>query len=167
MTPTTTEGGEMVPAEPNEAAGDQPLMISQRMEGVGTEQAGTWVAAGAIDDEGKARIATIHSTDPEDGTLVIDATHELVSGGDEEQRMELRSRTTLQPFPPQGPQRRVLVEGPWRLTSGTKAYANLRARGKLYATVADVVDEEGNEVRQVTLVRDGSARQLSAAETVI
>jgi hypothetical protein len=156
----------MVPPEPNEAAGDQPLMISQRMEGVGTSQAGTWVAAGAIDDEGTARITQIQSTH-QDGTLLIDATHVLVSGDDEEQRMELRSRTTLQPFPPQGPQRRVLVEGPWRLTSGTKAYANLRARGKLYATVADVVNEEGEEVRQVTLVRDGSARQLSVAETVI
>ena len=98
---------------------------------------------------------------------MIESTHVLVSGGDEDQMIELRSRTTLQPFPPPEPQHRVLVEGPWRLTSGTKAYANLRARGKLYATVADVVNDEGEEVRQVTMVRDGSARQLSVAETVI
>jgi hypothetical protein len=162
-----TGPGEPEAPEPNEAAGDQPLMISQRMEGVGTGQSGTWVAAGAIDDEGTVRITQIDSTDQGDGTALIDATHVLVSAGDGEQMIELRSRTTLQPFPPQGPQRRVLVEGPWRLTRGTKAYANLRARGKLYATVADVVKDEGDEVRQVTLVRDGSARQLSVAETVI
>jgi hypothetical protein len=158
MTATTTEGGEMVPPEPSEAAGDQPLMISQRMRGRGTEQTGTWVAAGAIDDEGTARITQIQSTDQDDGTLLIEATHLLVSDADEEQMIELRSETILQPFPPPPPQRRVLVEGPWRLISGTKRYANLRARGKLYATVTDRVGDEGVD-REVTLVRDGSARR--------
>jgi hypothetical protein len=157
MTATTTEGGEMVPPEPSEAAGDQPLMISQRMRGRGTDQTGTWVAAGAIDDEGTARITQIQSTDQDDGTLLIEATHLLVSDADEEQMIELRSETILQPFPPPPPQKRVLVEGPWRLISGTKRYANLRARGRLYATITDRA--VGNtRRREITLVRDGSAR---------
>jgi hypothetical protein len=153
MTATTTEGGEMV--EPSEAAGDQPLMISQRMRGRGTSQTGTWVAAGAIDDEGTARVTQIQSTGQEDGTLLIEATHVLVSGDDPDQMIELRDRTTLQPFPPPEPQHRVLVEGRWRLASGTKAYADRSARGKLYATVTDrLVD--GTVDREATLVRDGS-----------
>jgi hypothetical protein len=160
MTATTTEGGEMVPLEPSEAAGKRPLMISQRMRGRGTAQSGTWVAAGAIDDEGTARITEIEIAMQDDGTALIEATHELVSGGDPDLMIELRSETTLQPFPPPPPKGRVLVEGPWRQISGTKKYANLRARGKLYATITDVVDAQGGVDREVTLVRDGSARQI-------
>lgn len=149
----------MVP-QPGEASNDQPLMISQRMRGRGTDQTGTWVAAGAIDDEGEARITQIQITPhPEDGTALIEATHVLVSADDPDQMIELRSRNTLQPFPPLEPQHRVLTEGPWRLASGTKAYANLRARGRMYATVTDRVDDQGVVDREVTLVRDGSARQ--------
>jgi hypothetical protein len=158
MTPTTAEEGEMVP-QPGEASDDQPVMISQRMQGRGTSQTGTWVAAGAIDDEGAARITQIQSTAQDDGTLLILATFVLVSGDDPDQMIELRDRTTLQPFPPQGPQHRVLTEGTWRLTSGTKAYANFRARGKLYSTVTDRVDDQGRMDREVTMVRDGSVRQ--------
>jgi hypothetical protein len=131
-------------------------MISQRMRGRGTAQIGTWVAAGAIDDEGTARVTDIQGTEQPDGTLLIVATHVLVSGDDPDQMIELRDRTILQPFPPPEPQHRVLVEGRWRLASGTKSYANLRARGRLYATVTDrLVD--GTVDREVTLVRDGSA----------
>jgi hypothetical protein len=145
----------MVP-QPGEASDNQPLMISQRMRGPGTAQSGTWVAAGAIDDEGTARITQIERTEQDDGTLLIVATHVLVSGDDPDQMIELRSRTTLQPFPPPEPQHRVLVEGRWSLASGTKAYANLRARGKLYATITDRVGDQGVD-REITLVRDGSA----------
>jgi hypothetical protein len=133
-------------------------MISQRMEGSGTLQRGTWVAAGAFNDEGTVRITQIDSTNQGDGTLLIEATHELVSGEVEEQMMELRSENILQPFPPPPPRRRVLTEGPWRLASGTGAYANFRARGRMYSTVTDRMDDKGNVVREVTLVRDGSAR---------
>jgi hypothetical protein len=148
----------MVP-QPGEASDDQPLMISQRMRGRGTSQSGTWVAAGAIDDEGEATITQIQGTQQPDGTLLIVATHVLVSDDDPDQKIELRDRTILQPFPPPEPQHRVLVEGTWRLASGTKAYANLRARGKLYATITDVVGDQGDVDREVTMVRDGSAKR--------
>ena len=144
----------MVP-QPGEASDDQPLMISQRMQGIGTAQSGTWVAAGAINDEGTVSITQIDDEPGDPGTIVIVATHELVSTAGS---IELRSTTTLQPFPPPPPKRRVLVEGPWRLTSGTGAYANLSARGRMYATVTDAVDAQGRPTREVTLVRDGSAR---------
>jgi hypothetical protein len=160
MTATTTEGGEMVPPEPSEAAGDRPVMISQRMRGVGTAQIGTWVAAGAINDEGAASVAQIERGEEDDGTLPIETTFVLVSAANTAQRIELRDRTILQPFPPPPPRRRVLVEGTWTLVSGTEEYANLRARGtrgKVYATVYDVVNAQGGVDREVTLVRDGSA----------
>jgi hypothetical protein len=144
----------------SEASKDEPLMISQRMQGSGTAQSGTWVAAGAINDEGTARITEIESEDQEDGTRLIKATHVLVSGGDPAQMIELRSQSLLRPFPPPPPKRRVMVEGSWRLVAGTKAYANLRARGKLYATAADR-EIDGGPVREITLVRDGSARRAS------
>jgi hypothetical protein len=143
------------PESPARRPGDQPLMISQRMRGRGTSQTGTWVAAGAIDDEGTARVTQIQSTGQDDGTLLIEATHVLVSGDDPDQMIEFRDRTTLQPFPPPEPQHRVLVEGRWSLASGTKAFANLSARGRLYATVTDrLVD--GTVDRELTMVRDGS-----------
>jgi hypothetical protein len=145
----------MVPPESNEAAGDQPLMISQRMQGIGTAQSGNWVAAGAINDEGEVSITQIDDEPGDPGTIEIVATHELVGSAGS---IELRSRTTLQPFPPPPPKRRVLVEGRWRLTSGTGAYANLSARGRMYATVTDVVLPGGQVTREVTLVRDGSAQ---------
>jgi hypothetical protein len=147
----------MVP-QTSEASDDQPVMISQRMRGRGTSQTGTWVAAGAIDDEGAARITQIQSTERDDGTLLIEATFVLVSADDPDQMIELRDRTTLQPFPPPEPQHRVLIEGTWRLASGTKAYANLRARGKVYATITDRIIEERVD-REVTMVRDGSAER--------
>jgi hypothetical protein len=143
------------------ASKDEPLMISERMRGRGTAQIGTWVGAGAIDDEGTARITEIELTKQDDGTALIVATHVLVSGDDPDQMIELRSRTTLQPFPPPPPKGRILVEGPWRLISGTKAYASLRARGRMHATVTDVVGDQGDVDREITLVRDGSARRAS------
>ena len=89
----------------------------------------------------------------QDGTLFVVATHLLVS---DQGQIELRDRTILQPFPPPPPRRRVLFEGRWRLASGTGAFANLRARGRLYGTVTDVVDDQGVVDREATLVRDGS-----------
>jgi hypothetical protein len=47
-----------------------------------------------------------------------------------------------------------MVEGTWRLVVATKAYANLRARGRMYGTLTDRVSEGR---REITFVRDGSA----------
>lgn len=142
----------MVPPQPTEAAGDQPLMISQRMRGRGTSQIGTWVAAGGINDEGQASVTQINGT-TQDGTLLVVSTHLLVN---DQGQLALRDRAILQPYPPPPPRRRVLLEGRWKLVSGTGAYADLRARGKLYATATDVVVDQGVD-RELTLVRDGSA----------
>jgi hypothetical protein len=144
------------------ASDDEPPMISERMGAPGgTQPTGTWIAAGAINDEGDATITTIVVTpDPDGGKASVTATHVLTSRGDPAQMIELSSQSWLRPFPPPPPKRRVMVEGRWKLVAGTKAYANLRARGKLYATAADR-EVDGGPVREITLVRDGSARRAS------
>jgi hypothetical protein len=145
----------MVPPEPNEAARFRRVMISQRMEGRGTEQTGRWVAAGAIDDEGPASVAQIQRGQERDGTVEIRTTFVLDSDAVPGQRMELRDVATLQPFPPPEPQHRTLAEGSWTVISGTGAYANLRADGEVYSTGTDraVVG------REITLVREGRRRR--------
>jgi uncharacterized lipoprotein YmbA len=144
------------------ASEDEPLMISQRLEAqLGQTQKGTWVAAGAINDEGDATITTsVVTPDADDGEASVTATHVLTSRGDSAQMIELSSQTRLRPFPPPPPKGRVMVEGRWRLVAGTKAYANLRARGKLYATITDRL-VKGKPGREITLVRDGSASRGS------
>jgi hypothetical protein len=155
-----TASGEPDAPDTSAASEGQRLMISQRMEaeldaaGRTTELfTGPWVAAGAIDDEGTATITQTEVTS-QDGTALVEATHVLTSQAG---TLKLESRATLRPFPPPPPNRRVLVEGTWRLVEGTNAYANLRARGRLYATITDRA--VGNtRRREITLVRDGSAR---------
>jgi hypothetical protein len=132
-------------------------MISQRMQAPpGQKQKGSWVAAGVIDDEGTAEITKLQVTGQPGGKALVIATHVLASGDDPEQMIELDSRSWLRPYPPPEPKHRVLVEGTWKLVAGTKAYANLRARGRMYATVTDRVVGDHTE-REITLVRDGSA----------
>jgi hypothetical protein len=116
----------MVP-QPGEASDNQPLMISQRMRGPGTAQSGTWVAAGAIDDEGTARITQIQSTPQSDGTTLIEATHVLVSGDDQDQMIELRSEPSCSRFRPR--QHRVLVGGPGGWSPGRRRTLTSAAAG--------------------------------------
>jgi hypothetical protein len=164
-----TAPDELDVAEASAASEGQRLMISQRMEadldaaGRPTELfTGRWVAAGAIDDEGTATITQTQVTQQPSGTALVVATHVLASRVDPTQTLELESRTTLRPFPPQEPNRRVLVEGTWRLVEATKDYANLRARGRLFATITDREVDENQEIREITLVRDGSARSTAS-----
>ena len=127
-------------------------MISQRTRIVAPgKQEGTWVAAGAINDTGTA-IATsstpvqIGSTDKGRFT----ATHVLTSAAGKG-TITLQGESEIQPFPPPPPPRPpALVNGKWELTGATGTYANLRARGKLYATLDPTT-------REVTIVRDGKA----------
>jgi hypothetical protein len=149
------------------ASEDQRLMISQRMQaprtGGPTNQTGSWVAAGAIDDTGTATITQAQITPQSDGTALVATTHLLTSRDDPAQMLELESRARMRPFPPPPPNRRVMLEGTCRLVSATRAYANLRANGRLYATITDRVidDPEPIEIREITLVRDGSVRRAS------
>jgi hypothetical protein len=139
---------------------DQRLMISQRMQAfVGSsDQRGTWVAAGAINDEGTA-FATSAVVPHGGGKALVTATHTLTNSA-ENGMIQLESHTWLRPFPPPTPNR-VMVEGTWMLVAATGAYADMQAYGKLYATVSPgpVVDER--PTREITIVRDGSASRAS------
>jgi hypothetical protein len=147
------------------------LMISQRMDapldpdGRPTDDfTGSWVAAGAIDDEGSARITQAVVTQQDGGTATIEATHVLTGRGDPARTLTLKTSTTLRPIPPPQPNRRVLVEGRWELVEATGAFAGLHADGKLYATITDREVGENREIREITLVRDGRRRGGASLE---
>ena len=137
-------GGADVPATDGSSE-EQRLMISQRMKATAPgRQSGTWVAAGAMNDAGHVD-ATAVVVEHGGGKALIKATHTL-SGVDG--MITLESHTWFRPFPPPIPPR-VLVEGDWNQVAGTGAYAEMKARGKLYATVDQATGE-------ITIVRDGS-----------
>jgi hypothetical protein len=151
-----TARGEANAREASAAPEGRRLMISERMNAplsAPRDQTGAWVAAGVIDDEGDATV-TPQVTQQDGGRAVIEATHVLTSRDDPAQRLELESRTTVRPIPPPPPNRRVLAEGTWRLVRATKAYASLRAGGRMYGTLTDRVSEGR---REITFVLDGSA----------
>lgn len=130
----------------NEGSEDQRLLISQRMQAIGPgRQTGTWTAAGAINDAG---IATATSVVLEHGgeKALVKATHVLTSV---DGTLTLESHTWLRPFPLPAPPR-AIVEGTWEQVAATGVYADLNARGRLYATVDQTT-------REITIVRDGSA----------
>jgi hypothetical protein len=107
-------------------------------------QVGTWVAAGAINDAGSATAQV--SVDPDGrGT----GTHTLTSSAG---TLTLEEDVRIQPFPPPTP-RRLMVEGTWKLVAATGAYASLKARGEIYATVDRV-----KAPPEITFVRDGRAK---------
>ena len=107
-------------------------------------QVGTWVAAGAINDAGSATAQV--SVDPTGrGT----GTHTLTSSAG---TLTLEEDVQIQPFPPPTP-RRLMIEGTWELVAATGAYAGLKARGKIYATVDRVKEPTRNHVRSRRQVR--------------
>jgi hypothetical protein len=108
-------------------------------EQLGT-QVGTWVAAGAINDAGSATAQV--SVDPDGrGT----GTHTLTGSAG---TLTLEEDVRLQPFPPPTP-RRMMVEGKWELVAATGAYAGLKARGKINATV-----DRAKDPPEITFVRE-------------
>jgi hypothetical protein len=110
-------------------------------------QAGTWVAAGAINDAGNATAQTTVNPATGRGT----ATHILTSSAGTG-TLTLDEVVRIQPLPPPTPHR-LMVEGTWRLVAATGAYADLNdAHGRIYATV----DRE-KDPPEITFVRDGSA----------
>jgi hypothetical protein len=146
--------------QPGGASEDQRLMISQRMWAFAgsPELNGTWVAAGAINDEGTAHAtAVVHPHSG--GKALVTGTHTLTNSADNG-TIELSGHSWLRPYPPPTPNR-VMVEGTWMLVSATGAYADVQAYGRLYATVrpGPVVDDR--PTREVTIVRDGTARRAS------
>ena len=130
----------------SDAYDDQRVLISQRMQARGPgRQEGTWVVVGAINDSGIAT-ATAIVVEHGDGKALVKATHILTSV---DGTMTLESHTWLRPFPPPTPPR-VMVEGPWTQIAGPGVYAEIQARGQLYATIEQTTGE-------ITIVRDGSA----------
>ena len=106
-------------------------------------QVGTWVAAGAINDAGSATAEV--STDLNNGHGT--GTHTLTSSAG---TLTLEEDVRIQPWPPPTP-RRLMIEGTWKLIAATGAYAGLKARGKMYATVDRVKDPP-----EITFVRDST-----------
>ena len=130
----------------SEVSEDHRLLISQRMRATGPgTQSGTWVAAGAINDAGTVT-ATSVVVEHGGGKALVKATHVLSSV---DGTLTLESHTWFRPFPPPAPPR-AMVEGPWKQVDATGVYADLDARGRLYATVDQTT-------REITIVRDGRA----------
>ena len=119
------------------------LMISQRMNPGGPGQVGTWVGAGAINDAGSATAQV--SVDPNGHGP---GRHTLTSAAG---TLTLEEDVRLRPFPPPTP-RRLMVEGTWKLVAATGAYAALKARGRICATV-----DRAKDPPEITFVRDGNA----------
>jgi hypothetical protein len=106
-------------------------------------QVGTWVAAGAINDAGSATAQV--SVDQGHGT----GTHTLTGSAG---TLTLVEDVQIRPYPPPTP-RRLMVEGTWKLVAATGAYAGIKAKGKIYATV-----DRAKDPPEITFVRD--ARQV-------
>jgi hypothetical protein len=139
---------------------DQRLMISQRLLVVAgsPELYGTWVAAGAINDAGTAHASAVvraHSG----GKALVTGIHTLTNSADNG-TIELSGHSWLRPYPPPAPNR-VMVEGTWMLVAATGAYADVQAYGRLYATVSPGPVVDDHPTREITIVRDGTARRAS------
>jgi hypothetical protein len=105
-------------------------------------QVGTWVAAGAINDAGSA---TAQVSKPDSHGRGA-GTHTLTSSAG---TLTLDEDVLIQPLPPPTPPR-LMIEGDWELVAATGAYAGLKARGKVYATV-----DRAKNPPEITFVRAG------------
>lgn len=142
----------VVVALPLAASADnqQRLVLTERMDltsfnpatGAGT-QAGTFVAAGAVNDAGAAT-ATFQVTPGEGGCAVLTGPHTFT--GDNGTITVFTSADAC-PFPPGAPPR-SFARGKWRIVGATGAYAGLRGHGHIVAT-ADFTNG------QITIARDG------------
>jgi hypothetical protein len=115
------------------------LVLDERMTIVGGTAAGTFASAGGVNDRGSA--AAVFSVDSR-GNLT--GTHTLTGSAG---TIVMATRAKVRPFPPPTPPR-VFMEGTWRITGGTGAYADLEGKGKILA-VADFSDG------RLTIIRDG------------
>jgi hypothetical protein len=116
------------------------LVLEERMQITGAgSAAGTFVSAGGVNDRGPATATfSVDSRGNLTGTHVLEGS---------EGTIVMATRAKVRPFPPPAPPR-VFMEGTWRITSGTGAYADLEGKGKILA-VADFTDG------RLTIIRDG------------
>jgi hypothetical protein len=144
-------------APPLTASGDNEdegrLVLTERMQltsfnpatGEGT-QAGTFVAAGAVNDAGSAT-AVFTATPSEGGCGVLTGPHTFTSSAG---TITVFTKATICPFPPPPP--RSFARGNWHVVGATGVYAGLRGRGKIFAT-ADFTNG------QITIARDGKVQR--------
>ena len=123
------------------------FVLTERNELTGpTSQAGTWAAAGAINDAGTVVVDEFTVTSTVEGEASITGTHVLTG---EHGTISIETNGTVRPFPPPEPPR-VFVEGGWHIVGGTGDYADLAGDGHLHVTV-DFTNG------QLTIAREGTA----------
>lgn len=135
-------------------AGDEKrLVLTERMQltsfnpatGQGT-QAGTFVAAGAVNAAGSAS-ATFQVVPGKGGCGVLTGTHTFTDAGG---TISVFTRADLCPFPPPTPPR-SFARGKWEVVGATGTHAGLKGHGKIVAT-ADFTNG------QITIARDGKVK---------
>lgn len=136
-------------------AGDgERLVITERMQvtsfnpatGEGT-QAGTFVAAGAVNDAGIA-MATFRVTPGTDGCGVLTGPHTYTGSAG---AVTVFTTGVLCPFPPSNPPR-AFATGSWRVIGSSGAYQGIHGHGKVLAT-ADFSTGE------ITIARTGEVER--------
>jgi hypothetical protein len=124
-------------AVPYASSGDEKrVVLTERMQltgfdpatGAGT-QAGSFVAAGAINDAGAAT-ATFTLVPAGGGCGRLAGTHVFTGSSG---TISVHTEALACPFPPISPPR-SFVRGRWRVVGGTGAYAGLAGRGRIVAT---------------------------------
>ena len=141
----------VLPLAAARADDDDRLVLTERMQltsfnpttGEGT-QAGTFVAAGAVNDAGSAT-AVFRVTPGEDGCGVLTGPHTFTGAGG---TITVFTKAAICPFPPPTPPR-SFARGTWRIVASTGAYSGLHGHGKVIAT-ADFT------TGQITIARDGN-----------
>jgi hypothetical protein len=130
------------------------LVVTERMQltsfnpvtGEGT-QAGTFVAAGALNDAGTA-VATFRVTPGKNGCGVLTGPHMLMGSVG---TITVLTKGAICPFPPTNPPR-SFASGTWRVIGSSGSYAGLHGRGTIVAT-ADFTTGE------ITIARDGEVER--------
>jgi hypothetical protein len=126
------------------------MVLTERMQltsfdpvtGNGT-QAGTFVAAGAVNDAG-ASTAVFHVGAGRGGCGNLTGPHTFTGSGG---TITVFTKAVICPFPPPTPPR-SFAKGEWRVIGATGRYAGLRGHGSIVAT-ADFSTGE------ITIARDG------------
>jgi hypothetical protein len=133
------------------SAGDKErLVLTERMQltsfdpgtGEGT-QAGTFAAAGAVNDAGSAT-AVFRVVPGKGGCGVLTGPHTFTGANG---TITVFTTADVCPFPPPTPPR-SFARGKWEIVGATGAYAGLRGQGHIVAT-ADFTNG------QITIARDG------------
>jgi hypothetical protein len=133
------------------SAGDkQRLVVTERMQltsfdpatGEGT-QAGTFVAAGAVNDAGSST-AVFRVVPAKGGCGVLTGPHTFAGANG---TITVFTTADACPFPPPTPARSFAI-GTWRVIGATGDYAGLHGHGRVFAT-ADFTTGE------ITIAREG------------